>query len=310
EDDAERAVRAGLELVAAVRQLGTDRGMPALALRAGVHTGEAVVTIGASGMGMVAGDLVNTASRLQSVAEPGTVLVGEGTQRAADTAIVFEPAGDEARKGKAASVTAFRAIRVVAQRGGVGRSEGLEPPFVGRESELRLIKDFYHATARERGPRLVSVIGQAGIGKSRLAWEFLKYIDGVTEIVHWHQGRSPAYGDGISFWALGEMVRMRIGTEEGADEASTRAALAASLDAFVPDPDERASLEDPLLHLLGVGESPARERGQLFVAWRTFFERIAEVGPVVMVFEDLQWADDGLLDFIDDLVTWSRGRPI
>src|SRR5690606_1441764 len=98
--------------------------------------------------------------------------------------------------------------------------------------------------------------------------------------------------------------------EEGADEASTRAALAASLDAFVPDPDERASLEDPLLHLLGVGESPARERGQLFVAWRTFFERIAEVGPVVMVFEDLQWADDGLLDFIDDLVTWSRGRPI
>lgn len=310
EDDAERAVRAGLELVAAVRQLGTDRAMPALALRAGVQTGEAVVTIGASGMGMVAGDLVNTASRLQSVAEPGTVLVGEGTQRAADTAIVFEPAGDQALKGKAASVTAFRAIRVVAQRGGVGRSEGLEPPFVGRESELRLIKDFYHATARERGPRLVSVIGQAGIGKSRLAWEFLKYIDGVTEIVHWHQGRSPAYGEGISFWALGEMVRMRIGIGEGSDEEATRRQLAESLEKYVADADERRTLTDPLLHLLGVGESSTHDRGRLFVAWRTFFERIADHGPVVMAFEDLQWADDGLLDFIEELITWSRGHSI
>ncbi|HET8776038.1 MAG TPA: AAA family ATPase, partial [Candidatus Limnocylindria bacterium] len=196
------------------------------------------------------------------------------------------------------------------QRGGVGRSEGLEPPFVGRDSELQLIKDFYHATARERGPRLVSVMGQAGIGKSRLAWEFLKYIDGVTEAVYWHQGRSPAYGEGISFWALGEMVRMRIGVGEGADEASTRERLAASLDEFVTDPDERRSLEDPLLHLLGIGEGGTRERGQLFGAWRTFFERIAEAGPVIMVFEDLQWADDGLLDFVDDLLTWSRGRSI
>ncbi len=310
EDDAERGVRAALDLVAAVRQLGADRGMPALALRAGVHTGEAVVTIGASGMGMVAGDLVNTASRLQSVAEPGTVLVGEGTQRAATTAIVFEPAGDQDLKGKAAPVAAFRAIRVVAQRGGVGRTEGLEPPFVGRESELRLIKDFYHATASERGPRLVSVIGQAGIGKSRLAWEFLKYIDGVTEIVHWHQGRSPAYGEGISFWALGEMVRMRIGIGESSDEQTTRQQLTESLTQFVTDADERRALTDPLLYLLGVGESSAHERGRLFAAWRTFFERIAEQGPVVMVFEDLQWADDGLLDFIEELITWSRGHSI
>jgi class 3 adenylate cyclase len=310
EDDAERAVRAALDLVDAVRQLGAGSDVPDLALRAGVQSGEAVVTIGATGMGMVAGDLVNTAARLQSVAAPGTVIVGEGTRRAADTAIVFEAAGEQELKGKAVPVAAFRALRVVAQRGGVGRSEGLEPPFVGRDAELRLIKDFYHATAREQGPRLVSVIGQAGIGKSRLAWEFLKYIDGVTEIVHWHQGRSPAYGEGISFWALGEMVRMRIGIGEGTDEAATREALARSLEEYVPDADERRSLTDPLLHLLGIGDSGGRERGQLFVAWRTFFERIAEQGPVVMVFEDLQWADDGLLDFVEELVTWSRGRSI
>ncbi|MGH2382732.1 MAG: adenylate/guanylate cyclase domain-containing protein [Candidatus Limnocylindria bacterium] len=310
EDDAERAVRAALDLVDAVDRLGIDRGVDGLALRAAVHTGEAVVTIGAAGMGMVAGDLVNTAARLQSVARPGTVLVGEGTRRAASDAIVFEEAGEQTLKGKALSVPAFQALRVVAQRGGIGRSGGLEPPFVGRESELRLVKDFYHATARERGPRLVSVIGQAGIGKSRLAWEFLKYIDGVMEVVYWHQGRSPSYGDGISFWALGEMVRMRIGIGEGADEASTRERLAASLEEFVTDAAERRSLEDPLLHLLGIGESQQRERGQLFVAWRTFFERIAEAGPVVMVFEDLQWADDGMLDFIEELVSWSRGKSI
>jgi class 3 adenylate cyclase len=310
EDDAERAVRAALDLVDAVRRVGVERDMPDLALRAAVHTGEAVVTIGAAGMGMVAGDLVNTASRLQSVAPPGTVLVGEGTQRAAGNAIVFEAAGDQELKGKTSPVPAFRALRVVAQRGGVGRSEGLEPPFVGRDSELQLIKDFYHATARERGPRLVSVMGQAGIGKSRLAWEFLKYIDGVTEVVYWHQGRSPAYGEGISFWALGEMVRMRIGVGEGADEATTRERLGASLDEFVTDADERRSLEDPLLHLLGIGESRTRERGQLFGAWRTFFERIAEAGPVIMVFEDLQWADDGLLDFMEEMLSWSRGRSI
>ena len=310
EDDAERAVRAALDLVDAVHRLGAERGVDGLALRAGVHTGEAVVTIGASGMGMVAGDLVNTASRLQSVAQPGVVLVGEGTRRSAGTAIVFEAAGEQALKGKSTAVPAFRALRVVAQRGGIGRNEGLEPPFVGRQSELQLIKDFYHATARDRGPRLVSVIGQAGIGKSRLAWEFLKYIDGVTEIVYWHQGRSPSYGDGISFWALGEMVRMRIGVGEGADEAETREHLAAALEEFVPDATERQGLEEPLLHLLGVGTASTRERGQLFVAWRTFFERIAETAPVVMVFEDLQWADDGLLDFIEELLTWSRGRPI
>ena len=310
EDDAERAVRAALELVDAVRRLGGERGATDLALRAGVLTGEAVVTIGASGMGMVAGDLVNTASRLQSVAPPGTVLVGEGTRRAASEAISFEEAGEHDLKGKTAPVAAFRAIRVVAQRGGVGRSDALEPPFVGRDAELQLVKDFYHATARERGPRLVSVIGQAGIGKSRLAWEFLKYIDGVTEVVYWHQGRSPAYGEGISFWALGEMVRMRIGAEEGADEPTTRAGLAERLDEFVTDSDERRTLEGPLLHLLGMGETGGYERAQLFLAWRTFFERIAEVGPVIMVFEDLQWADDGLLDFIEELVTWSRGKSI
>ncbi len=202
EDDAERAVRAGLDLVAAVKTLG-----PSIQARAGVLTGEAAVTIGAVGQGMVAGDLVNTASRLQSVAPPGAVLVGEATQRAAARAIAFEPAGDTLLKGKATPVPAWRAVRVVAERGGRNRAETLEAPFVGRDDELRLLKDLFHATGREGRARLVSVIGPAGIGKTRLAWEFLKYLDGLVETVWYHDGRSPAYGDGISFWALGEMVR-------------------------------------------------------------------------------------------------------
>ncbi len=303
EDDAERAVRAGLDLVGAVRGLG-----PGIAARAGILTGEAAVTLGATGQGMVSGDMVNTASRLQSAAAPSTVLVGEATQRAADRAIVFEPAADQTLKGKASPVPAWRAVRVVAQRGGVGRSETLEAPFVGRDEELRQLKDLFHATGREGRARLVSVIGPAGIGKSRLAWEFLKYIDGLLESVWWHDGRSPAYGEGITFWALGEMVRGRAGLQETDDEPTTRARIAAMLEQHVPDEAERAWIAPALLSLLGIESGVGSD--QLFGAWRTFFERLAASGPVVMVFEDLHFADSGLLDFIDHMMEWSRTVPI
>lgn len=305
EDDAERAVRAALDLVAEVRGLG-----PAVQARAGVLTGEAAVTIGATNQGMVAGDLVNTASRLQSVAAPGTVLVGEATQRAASSAIAFEPAGEHALKGKEAPVTTWQALRVVSKRKGAGRTDRLEAPFVGRDAELRLLKDLFHATARERRARLVSITGQAGIGKTRLAWEFLKYVDGVVEGVWWHEGRSPSYGEGVTFWALGEMVRSRAGLLEVDDAATTREKVAASVREHVPAEAERRWIEPALLALLGVGEPPAGGRDELFRAWRTFFERLASTQTVALVFEDLQWADAGLLDFIDHLLEWSRGVPI
>ncbi|MEP6808479.1 MAG: AAA family ATPase, partial [Chloroflexota bacterium] len=154
--------------------------------------------------------------------------------------------------------------------------------------------------------------GQGGIGKSRLVWEFQKYLDGVTELAYWHYGRSPAYGEGISFWALAEMVRARAGIVEGEEGAAARQKLGATLDQFVNDEAERRWIEPHLLHLLGFEEATASsgERETLFAAWRTFFERIAEQGTVVLVFEDLQWADGGLLDFIDHLLDWSRDRPL
>ncbi len=304
EDDAERAVRAGLDLVNAVERLG-----PGIAARAGIMTGEAVVTIGATDQGMVAGDLVNTASRLQSVAAPGALLVGEATQRAASRAIAFAPAGAEMLKGRSAPVPAWRALRVIAQVGGRNRADILEASFVGRDDELRLLKDLYLATTRERRTRLVSVIGPAGIGKSRLAWEFSKYVDGLVDAPWFLDGRSPAYGDGISFWALGEMVRQMAGLLETDDEATTQARIAETVAAHVPDEGERRWVEPALLALLAV-DAGSVAPGELFAAWRTFIERLAGSSPVVMVFEDFHYADGGLVDFVDHLLEWSRTLPI
>ena len=305
EDDAERAVRAGLELVDAVRALGSG-----ISARAGVLTGEAAVNLGATNQGMVAGDLVNTAARLQSVAAPGTVLVGEGTHRAAEGAIAFEEAGDHTLKGKASPVPAWRALRVVAQRRGQGRSDLPEPPFVGRDEEFRVLKDLISASSRDPRVRVASITGPGGIGKSRLAWELEKYIDGLVETIYWHRGRSPSYGEGITFWALGEMVRQRAGLAESDDEASTRARITATVAEYVPGADDRRWVEPALLTLLGLEPPPPGGRDVLFAAWRIFFERIASRGTTILLFEDLQWADTGLLDFIDHVVEWAKGMPI
>jgi class 3 adenylate cyclase/tetratricopeptide (TPR) repeat protein len=305
EDDAERSVRAALDLVDAVRVLGAT-----IQARAGVLTGEAAVTLGATNQGMVAGDLVNTAARLQSAAQPGTVLVGESTMRAASAAIAFEPAGEQALKGKVAPVPAYRALRVVAQRRGSGRSDLPEPPFVGRDEELRLLKDLIASTGRDRRTRLVSISGPGGIGKSRLAWELEKYIDGISETIYWHRGRSPSYGEGITFWALGEMVRRRARLAETDDEATTRERIRSTVAEFVLAEDDRRWVEPALLTLLGFEPAPAGGRDVLFAAWRIFFERIAERATTVLLFEDLQWADSGLLDFVEQLLEWSRNVPL
>jgi class 3 adenylate cyclase/tetratricopeptide (TPR) repeat protein len=305
EDDAERAVRAALDVVDVVRGLA-----PGLEARGGVLTGETAVTIGATGQGMVAGDLVNTASRLQSVAPSGVVLVGESTQRATENAIAYEPAGDQLLKGKASPVPAFRAIRVVGERGGRGRSDRLEAAFVGRDSELRLLKDLFHATARERRVRLVSITGQGGVGKSRLAWELRKYADGVVDKVWWHEGRSPAYGEGITFWALGEMIRSRANLVETDDPVTTRAKISESVARFVPEGEERDRVDRALQVLLGTGDAPDVGAGELFGAWRTYIERMASDRLVVLLFEDLHWADPGTLDFIDHVLEWSRNVSI
>jgi class 3 adenylate cyclase/tetratricopeptide (TPR) repeat protein len=310
DDDAERAVRAALDLVAAVPALGAEAGVPGLLARAGVLTGEAAVSVGAVGEGMVAGDLVNTASRIQSAAAPGTVLVGDTTRRATEAAIVFEDAGAHALKGKAEPVRLFRASRVVALLRGTSKLPGLEPPFVGRDRELRLVKELFHASAEDRRTHLVSVMGIGGIGKSRLAWEFEKYVDGLAADAWWHWGRCPAYGEGVAFWALAEMVRGRAGIVEDEDSAAAARKLAEAVAEHVPDPEERRFILPRLAHLLGLEERGAGDEQNLFAAARLLFERLAASSPVVLVFEDIHWADSALLDFIEYLLDWSREYPI
>lgn len=310
EDDAERAVRAALDVVDAVTQLGGETGTPELRARAGVLTGEAAVNLGATGQGMVAGDLVNTASRIQSVAEPGCVLVGEPTKRATDAAIAYRDVGMHTLKGKAEAVHLWQANRVVAGVGGLMKSEGLEPPFVGRQRELKLVKDLFLASADDGRAHLVQVTGIAGIGKSRLSWEFFKYMDGLQRLFRWHRGRCLAYGEGVTYWALAEMVRGRSGITEGEDRSTAMNKLRETVEQAVPDLTDRKFVEPRLAHLLGLEERSASDKSDLFAGWRLFFERLAASDPVVMVFEDLQWADPSLLEFIHYLLDWSRAFPI
>jgi len=309
DDDAERAVRAGLELVDTVAKLASDAGHSDLALRVGVLTGEASVGPGGNEKGLVVGDLVNTASRLQSIAEPHTVVVGESTMRAASAAIAFQPIGEQQLKGKTAPVAAFTATSVLSEVGGRGRVDVLEPPFVGRTDELRMLKDLLASVGRDRRSRLVSVVGEGGIGKSRLVWEFRKYTDGLVETIYWHEGRSPAYGDGVAFWAIKEMIHRRAGISEADDDESMIEAFDETLAEFMSSDD--ADWVRPRLHaVLGLGTAPPGSRSELDAAVRLFFERVAAVHTAVLVFEDMQWADPAMLDFVHELTEWSRDHPI
>ncbi len=307
EDDAERSVRAGLELVAAVAALGETVGAPGLAMRVGVVTGEVAVTVGATAEGMVAGDAVNTAARVQSVAEPGTVWVDDATRSLTMAAVAYADVGEQALKGKSEPVHLWQARAVVAELGGGQRVDGLEAPLAGRDRDLRLIKELFHATQESARPRLVVIDGEAGVGKSRLAWEFEKYVDGLTATVRWHRGRCLSYGDGVAFWALAEALRPRLGLLESESGDAVAGKLDQTLDQYVLDPRERDWLRPRLASLIGTTDSVGFEREDLFAAWTTFFERLAEDGnAVTLVVDDAHYADDGLLDFLDHLLASAR----
>src|SRR5580692_4050765 len=243
------------------------------------------VNLGAVGEGMVAGDAVNTAARVQAAAGPGQVLTDGPTQRLAGRAVAFADVGEHGLKGKTEPQRLWRATRVLSWVGSSQRVDGLEAPLTGRDAELRTIKDLFHAAVERRVPRLVLVSGPAGVGKSRLGWEFEKYADGLAAEVWWHRGRCLSYGEGVAFWALAEIVRQRLGIAEEDPAEVAAAKLTDGADQFVPDPGERAYVGVRLGRLLGVpfaGDAGGPlTREELFAGWRLFFERLAAQMPVV-----------------------------
>lgn len=328
EDDAERAVRAGLDLVDAVAAVGESAGVDGLQLRVGIVTGEVAVTLAASGEGLVAGDTVNTAARVQSVAAPGAVWVDDATRERTAAAVAFADEGEHALRGKTRPLRLWRARGVVAAVGGAQRVDGLEAPFRGRHRELRLVKELFHATEEDSRSRIVVVTGVAGTGKSRLGWEFEKHTDGISDSVWWHRGRCLSYGEGVAFWALAEAVKRRLGCAEDTTAAVVKARLGQWLAAVVADPEERDWLQPRMDVLLGTGSAPA-ERAELFAAWTAFLGHVSGgggvgaagqpggPGPVVLLLEDIHHADEGLLDFCEHaldtaafpLFVLALGRP-
>ncbi len=294
EDDTEQAVLAALELLEGVATMGGE-----VAARAGVNTGEATVDMSGQDAGMVIGDLVNTAARFQGAAAPGTVLVGAGTFRAAGSRIEFVDAGAKVLKGKGAPVATW-----IARGARRGEAAGVQAPFLGRDQPLRQLVQA--VTPAERRARLVCLVGTAGVGKTRLTDEFERTVSPNALVV---RGRSPGSAPGATLVAFSEMVRTLAAVDESADEGSIRRQVHRMLAESMNDPDERGWVEPALLRLLGV-DAEGLAPTELFSRWRLLFERLAERRPLVLVFDDAQWADETTLGFIDHLLEWVRDESI
>jgi class 3 adenylate cyclase/tetratricopeptide (TPR) repeat protein len=316
EDDPERAVRAALAIRDAVAGLNEESPGLDLQVRIAVNTGEAMVSLGArpsEGEGMAAGDVVNTAARMQSAAPVGGILVGETTYRATRQAIEYRDAEPMIAKGKADPVAVWEAV-AARWRFGVDVAQLGGSELVGRGEELDLLRDALNRSRRERAAQLVTLVGEPGIGKSRLVYELFKHVEAEPDLItYWRQGRSLPYGEGVTFWALSEMAKSHAGILETDSAESAEEKLRQAVADAIPDPvdvDWALSHLRPLVGLAGDVELTADSRAEVFAAWRKFFEAIAEKRPLVLVFEDLQWADDGLLDFVDHLVEWASGVPL
>ena len=308
EDDPERAVRAAL----AIRDWIAEESE--LHVRIGVNTGEALVSLSArpsEGEGMASGDVVNTAARMQSAAPVDGVLVGEQTYRATERRIEYREHEPVDAKGKAEPVPVWEAVQA-RSRFGVDLTPAPTAPLIGRDEELELLVAAFRRAADDQVPQLVTVVGVPGIGKSRLLGELFATIDAGDRLVRWRQGRSLPYGEGVSYWALGEMVKAEGGILETDAPEETARKLLGAVDRLVSDTTEAAWLATSLRPLLGLAgdEVGGDRRGEAFAAWRRFFEALGEDRPLVLVFEDLHWADDGLLDFVDHLVDWLTDVPV
>jgi class 3 adenylate cyclase/tetratricopeptide (TPR) repeat protein len=310
EDDAERAVRSGLRIIEAIEELNEEHPGFALKVRVGIETGEVVVVLGARpelGEGFVTGDIVNTASRLQSVAPQGGVGVGQGTYAATKDIFDYERLDPVSLKGKAEPVAIFHA-KAARSRFGTDLTRVRVGALVGRELETSMLQGTFERAVRDRRVQLVTIVGEPGVGKTRQVAELGAHLDERSDaLVRWRQGRCLPYGDGITFWALGEIVKAEAGILES-DEPGT---AKAKLDRALPAEDtDREWMFQRLLPLLGIEAVSAAEREESFAAWRRFLEHLGTDGPAVLVFEDLHWADDALLAFLEHVVEYAEDVPL
>jgi class 3 adenylate cyclase/tetratricopeptide (TPR) repeat protein len=314
EDDPERAVRAALAIRDAIQALSEDDGH-ALQVRVAVTTGEALIALDArplEGEGMASGDVVNTAARLQSAAPVNGVLVDESTYHATRDTIDYREAPSVEAKGKAQPITVWQAI-AARSRFGLDLEQRQRSALVGRERELGILSDALTRCRRELAPQFTTLVGVPGIGKSRLVTELFQIVDHDDDLILWRQGRSLPYGEGLAYWALGEIVKAQAGILETDPIEAAESKLAAMVADFVPVADEPDWVEQHLRPLVGLSVDAGAggdRRNEAFAAWRRFLEALAEHRPLVLVFEDLHWADDGLLDFVDHLAEWAAGVPM
>src|SRR5918995_1127967 len=305
EDDPERAVRCALGMLTAIQELNLAHPSLDLAVRIGITTGQALVRLGPDQRSEgVVGDVVNTASRLEGVAPAGGVVVGEVTFRATRRQFDYQELGAVQVKGKADPVPVWR-LEGARSRTGIEAIRRASTPFVGRQAELDLLKGLFEQTLTDRTVRLVTVVGEPGVGKSRFVSELAASVDDRPELITWRQGRCLPYGDGITFWALGEIVKAQAGILESDPSAEVAAKLEAAVADLLADPSERGWLRERLAPLVGIAGPDAvkAERAELFAAWQRFVEAIAASHPLVLVIEDLHWADQAMLE-------WAAGNPL
>ncbi|MEK6276290.1 MAG: AAA family ATPase [Actinomycetota bacterium] len=296
EDDALRAVRAATELRLALAEL--NKGLLAefgveLAFRTGINTGEVVAGDAAEGHAFATGDAVVVAQRLEASASAGEILIGDATHRLVREAVVVEPVEPLDLKGKALPVQAWRLLGVVAGASGFARR--LDAPMVGRDGELGELRAAFDDVVSRRACRLVNVVGPAGIGKSRLAKELLASVHDEASVL---VGRCLPYGEGITYWPLRDLIR------EAAGELTQE-----RLELLLEGEDEAERIAARVAGAIGIGESAGAPEETMW-AVRRLLEHLAAERPLVVAFDDLQWAEATFLDLVQYLAGWSRDAPI
>ncbi len=306
EDDALRAVRAAFEIRSRLEQVSAElqeqRGS-SVAWRTGVNTGEVVAGDAGAGQRFVTGDAVNVAARLEQAATAGEILLGSDTHGLVRDRVTIEPTEPITAKGKSELLSAYRLLDVSAQEATPSGGSRRESPMIGRQRQRRQLSEAFEQAIEERVGYLFTILGSAGVGKSRLVAEFLGGLGDGAQVLH---GRCLSYGEGITYWPITEAIRQAADLDEEDDDETIRRKLGA----LVTDERDRTVVVERIGQLLGRFSGGDGSREETFWAVRTMLESLASRTPVVLLLEDIHWAEPTLLDLIEYLADWIRDAPV